>query len=333
MNEFLPRSKFDDLKKLISKSKVGNLLKKNQRLLLRSLPTKKLYADGAELADQVIESLTRGKKQNNPIFLWTHFLDTHTPYQGGQPPKWWENMSKISMKLGLSRDLEFFSLTKKKPETEEEKLAWSDAYDCCVNYIDAQIGRIIDALEKLDLHNDTIIVIAGDHGEEIGEHSEYGHRFRFYDECLKVPIIFHSPQLKENCVEGLVDLRDLAPTMSALAGIKPNPAWQGEDLTKNFKEKSHLIFECFHRGNCLFLDKPLYIGVRTKTHKLIWREWIDNEDFSATAQMELYDLEDDPKEEKNIYANNNRLVKELETIVYKRLMEIPEYVEARGLNS
>ena len=47
--------------------------------------------------------------------------------------------------------------------------------------------------------------------------------------------------------------------------------------------------------------------------------------------MELYDLEDDPKEE-NIYANNNRLVKELETIVYKRLMEIPEYVEARGLD-
>ena len=120
--------------------------------------------------------------------------------------------------------------------------------------------------------------------------------------------------------------------MSALAGIKPNPEWQGEDLTKNFKEKSHLIFECFHRGNWLFLDKPLYIGVRTKTHKLIWREWIDNEDFSATAQMELYDLEDDPKEEKNIYAKNNRLVKELETIVYKRLMEIPEYVEARGLD-
>ena len=48
-----------------------------------------------------------------------------------------------------------------------------------MNYIDAQIGRIIDALEKLNLHNDTIIVIAGDHGEEIGEHSEYGHRFDF----------------------------------------------------------------------------------------------------------------------------------------------------------
>ncbi len=331
LDEIYQKSKFAELRDLYLTSKVGRAIKKYVKKNHQFLPSKKLYVDGTELADQVIEALARAKKQSSPIFLWTHFLDTHTPYQAGQPPNWQKNMSKILMKLGATHDLKTSSLSKQKPETEEEKLTWSDAYDCCVNYIDTQIGRIIGALKELDLYDDTIIVIAGDHGEEIGEHSEYGHRFRFYDECLRVPIIFHSPQLEEHRVDALVDLRDLAPTLSTLAGVAPNPAWQGDDLTKKFKEKKHLIFECFHRGNCLFLDKPLYIGVRTKTHKFIWREWIDTEDLSATAQIELYDLENDPEEEKNIYERSDKLGKELEEIVFERLMEIPEYVEARGL--
>ena len=88
--------------------------------------------------------------------------------------------------------------------------------------------------------------------------------------------------------------------------------------------------ESFHRGNCLFEKKPIYMSVRTNLFKYIWKEWIDIEDFSNTPRVQLFDLISDPEEKENIAESNPNIVSEMNEIIARRLSEIEDYVNNRS---
>jgi arylsulfatase A-like enzyme len=303
-------------------------------LLSRYRLKNKIYVDSSELANRLVEKIYRYAEsdQEQPFYLWTHFMDTHAPYCPGELPNWPKNSKKYLKDVGYVGKYNISEVCDKTPENQRSKEIWNAAYDCCVRYTDEQIGKIISALDETGLRDSTLVVILGDHGEEIGEHGEYGHRFRFYDECVNVPILFNMPNFKEAKISGLSDLTDIAPTILGICGIDIPKTYQGVDLSKpsNQKGKKFIQMEAFHRGNCSFKHKPVYMGIRTETHKYIWREWKDPEDVSSdSSNVELYDLEKDSSELINISEENSDIVDTMQEIVASRLSELTEYCKNR----
>ena len=233
--------------------------------------------------------------------------------------------------MGHPDTTQLSSIALSKPTTNEELTAWHRLYDAAVRYTDEQIARIMHALYESGQKNNTLVVIAGDHGEEIGEHGDFSHRFRLYDESIHVPLIFYHPDVKENGIDTLIDLRDLAPTILDLAGVPIPESYEGKPVLKIKEvERGHIMMESFYRGNCLFPHRPLYMGIRTKKYKYIWREWIDPLDKISLERVELYDLEIDRKEKHNIYNGNSSIVKYFNKLIVNRLKEIPEIDSSRA---
>jgi arylsulfatase A-like enzyme len=105
-----------------------------------------------------------------------------------------------------------------------------DLYDAGVAWVDSELGRLVDELERRDLLDATLIAVVSDHGEEFWEHGATGHGYTVFDENLLVPWILSHPSLRVSSVESQVRLLDLAPTLAALAATPRSEQWQGEDL-------------------------------------------------------------------------------------------------------
>ena len=295
----------------------------------------KIYVDASELTDYLIDHIKLYAKSDrkSPFYMWTHFLDTHMPYCPGELPNWPKNAKKYLRATGHSDKVDLSRVCQKSPSGQMDREIWNAAYDSCVNYTDEQIGRILNVLDDTGLRDSTLVVIAGDHGEEIGEHGEYGHRFRFYDECINVPMIFHMPSFKEHKITGLADLSDLAPTILGILNIDKPDSYIGNDLSSMSEGKDFIQLEAFHRGNCLFKYKPLYMAIRTNDYKYIWKEWRDQEDLTHTDIIELFDLKSDPKELLNIAGKHPEIVANMQEFIAKRLVELPDYYNNRTLKS
>jgi len=295
----------------------------------------KVYVDSAELTNKLISDIYIYSQSNKekPFYLWTHFMDTHAPYCPGELPNWPNSARKYLEDVGYPDDLDLSLACNGAMELENSAEVLNARYDSCIRYTDEQLGRIVTALADVELLKDTLIIIAGDHGEELGEHGEYGHRFRFYEECINVPMLFYNPAFKEQKISGLTDLSDLAPTILDLVGIDIPTTYVGQSLKSPTSEKLHIQMEVFHRGNCMFTDKPVYMSIRTNKYKYIWKEWVDDEDHSGVAEVQLFNLASDKREVNNIAEFNQDVVDQLQEIISKRLSQINEYVISRNKES
>ena len=120
----------------------------------------KNYPDARSLADKVI-SLIENRDSTRPFFIWTHFMDTHSPYVSGHGRKWYEHTGDHLAALGYPTDLDPSLSFDGKPKRQEDEAVFSALYDAALRSTDAEIGRIIDALDRLGLHDDTLVVISG----------------------------------------------------------------------------------------------------------------------------------------------------------------------------
>ncbi|MCG3178734.1 MAG: Photosystem I assembly protein Ycf3 [Phycisphaerae bacterium] len=137
----------------------------------------------------------RGDK---PFFCWVHFYDPHLPYD--------------------------------PPEPFKSKLA--DPYDGELAFVDTQIARLLDYLDRRGLRSSTLIVAVGDHGESFGQHEEDGHGPLIYQTTMHVPLIVSLPgrTAAGTVSDRLAGLSDIAPTVLDAAGVRPPPAMRGRDL-------------------------------------------------------------------------------------------------------
>ena len=145
---------------------------------------------GAEVADGALAWLRSSVAQpaagRQPFFLWVHLYDPHAPYA---------------------------------PPAEYLTRAGGDAYDGEVAYADAQVGRLVEALEAAGLSASTVVALAGDHGEALGERGEQTHGMLAYDATLRVPMIIATPGRPAGVEEAPVSLADLGPSLLHLAGV------------------------------------------------------------------------------------------------------------------
>lgn len=288
------------------------------------------YVDAGALADKTISEL-REAPRDKPFLIWCHFMDTHVPYVSGHGRKWYQQTSDYLERLGYpgTKDaaLVFRDPRAQQPEIQHQSAA---LYDAAVLWTDEQIGRIIAALDDMGLGEDTIVMVCGDHGEELGDHGDLGHYFLLYDHNLRVPMIFRRKGLQPKRLSGLNTIQDVGPTLANMAGLPPAAGWIGAPAdSQNAAARENVVMETFYGGNCLFEHRPLYFAARSHTHKLIWSEGIDPADGFSPDGPQLFDLATDPGEQRNIHAADHPALPQLEAAIARRMAEIPEVAAER----
>lgn len=241
------------------------------------------------------------EKVNNKFFLWIHYMDVHYPYL---PPSKYSNYNKrevISLNRKIIHEYKIKDSLINISESELKQII--ELYDAEIRYVDDSIGMLLDEVEKLGLLSNTLIILTADHGDEFLEHGDTFHFPKLYDELLRVPLIFYAPELDENkVIDDLVSLLDLSPTILDILDIEKPKKWLGESLLPLIKgDKRRANNAVTSEVSCS--NGKRKISYRMKKWKLIWDE---ERDF-----YELYDLEKDSKELKNIAEEKPDIVKHL----------------------
>jgi iduronate 2-sulfatase len=200
--------------------------------------------------------------------------------------------------------------------TPEQRRAAIRGYLACVSYVDAQAGRVLDALKRLGLTDNTIIVFTGDHGWHLGEHNLW-HKRSLFEECARVPFMVVAPGAKANGqrTASLVELLDVYPTLCDLAGIPAPANLQGKSLRPLLNDSRATLhdaaFTQARRGaNAEFWGRT----IRTSRYRCT--EW----DAGASG-LELYDHDTDPHEYTNL-ANSPQhavVLKDLRALLAEKL--------------
>ena len=256
------------------------------------------YADG-KLALKTIEDLKRLKEKGKPFFMACGFWKPHLPFNA--PKKYWDlyDREKIPMadnryrSEGLPKQVqnsgEIYSYA--KTTTPDDIYFLKEAkhgYYACLSYIDAQVGKVLDALEELGLADNTIVVFLGDHGWHLGEHGFLG-KHNLMDHATHVPLIVRVPGMEKGKSKSMVEFVDLYPTLCELCGIPaPKNQLDGTSFVPILKDvhaktKDHVYVQWEGGRN----------AVNERYNYVEWRK-----DGELRASM-LFDHDIDPKENKN----------------------------------
>jgi tetratricopeptide (TPR) repeat protein len=175
-------------------------------------------------------------------------------------------------------------------------------YDGEIAATDAQVGRLLQHLEATGRLARTIVAVVGDHGESLGDHGEQQHGFFVYDAATRIPLIVAGPGVPSRVIPDQVRIVDVMPTVLALAGVEPPGDVQGVNLLMLAEGKSL---------DLLALSETWY-----PRYHYGWSELIAVRDgrykFIAAPRRELYDVEQDPGETKDVSAANPRMADALE---------------------
>ena len=278
------------------------------------------HTDG-KVATQAIELLE--KHRNEPFFLAVGFYKPHTPYIA--PKKYFDlyPIDKIDvpkMPEGYEKAVPAPALHSTRPwpnfgVTHQQARESKQAYYATISYVDAQIGRVIDALDRLGLKEKTVIVFWSDHGYSLGTHGLWMKQSCFEDSA-RVPFIMAGPGIKAGTPSPrLVELIDVYPTLADLAGLTPPAKLPGASLrpllTKPDADWNRPAFTQVERGG--------FPGRSVRTPRWRYTEWGDD----GKEGTELYDHQSDPGEMKNLAgdAKQASTLAELKTLVRKNWPE------------
>jgi iduronate 2-sulfatase len=251
-----------------------------------------------KVARRVVQLLEQNKDRK--FFVAAGFRKPHLPLVA--PKRYFDMYPSDSIALPnvLASDLadvpEVALTRNRKNEamTDSEKRKAIAAYYACTTFVDAQVGLILDALDRLGLADDTIVVFFGDHGFQLGEHGLWG-KNTLFEESTRIPLIVSIPGKAAGAVATqLVEAVDLYPTLSELCGL---PAPQGAEGTSfaPLLDDPGRAWKTAVFANVFRPASTLGRSVRTARYR--YTEW------GGSGAAELYDLEADPGEVTNLAAD------------------------------
>lgn len=235
---------------------------------------------------------------------------------------------QLGRRLGIDQSLQ-------DPEyTRVNYQEYLKRYLRCVKGVDDNVGRLIRYLREAGELDNTVIIYTGDQGFFLGEHDLMDKRW-MYEEAMRMPFIVHYPrEIKSGSTnDWLINNTDFAPTILALAGVEPPnymqgrsfaSALRGEARPKDWRTATYYRYWMHMAHN---LRVPGHFGIRTQRYKLIFFYGsLPTGDDRTPAAWELYDLEKDPAEMQNQYANPEyaEVVAELKSELRKQRASLNE---------
>lgn len=261
------------------------------------------YADGV-LAERAIADLGRLKAKDEPFFLAVGFFKPHLPFIA--PQKYWDlyDHDKIQLpdnyhvpkdappeSIHSSGELRAYAgIPAKGPVSDETARNLIHGYYACVSYTDAQIGKLLDELDRLELADNTIVVLWGDHGWNLGEHTLWC-KHSCYETSMQIPLIVRAPGINGGQRRsGLVESIDLYPSLCEIAGLTAPEHLQGRSFATLMRNpeaewKSAAVGR-FQNGDTIRTDTFRFTEYTNAQGKL-------------TSRMQ-YDHANDPSENVNV---------------------------------
>lgn len=248
------------------------------------------------------------QKKDAPFFIAAGFFRPHTPFVA--PKKYFDLYPLEEMRLPYApegdRDdipVAGFAHNNPVPNYNLDELTCRQAlqaYYACVSFVDAQVGRLLDALDRLELADNTIVVFWSDHGYHLGEHNGIWQKRTLFEQGARAPLIVRNPCSSGNgqACRRIVEFVDIYPTLTDLTGLSgpdglegrslapllenPLAVWNGEAITQILRPADDR------------LPEPV-MGCSIRTERWRFTEWAE-----GASGVELYDHASDPMEFQNL---------------------------------
>jgi iduronate 2-sulfatase len=258
----------------------------------------KAEGDGAnqidvQATDKAIEILAR--EHASPFFLALGLVRPHVPLVA--PADYFKPYPEAKMRLPVTPEGDWDDIPLAgRPRTSErsgldsqgKKRKVLQAYYASVSFMDAQVGRVLKALDDLGLRDNTIVVFTSDHGYHLGEH-EFWQKASLHEESARIPLIIAAPGKRPAVCSSLAQLIDLYPTLGEMCGLKVHDHLQGRSLVPTLDDPQARIHEFVH---CAGGRQPNVSHlIRTESHA--YMAW-------ANGTAELYDMDADPEQFTNL---------------------------------
>ncbi len=253
---------------------------------------------------------------DRPFFCYLHLTDPHYPYDPPAPYKgtWDKSGDDFNLEYDVIKD---FHEGKREISAAQLQHLF-DAYDEEMLYTDSQLTPFLKSVQER--YPNTIVVLVGDHGDELWEHDSVGHGHVLFDELTWVPLVLWGPTLDPARVAGQVRLLDVFPTLMELTGAGGQiPQMMGSSLVPMMKgeEQGHrpAPMETGGDGEPPWHVRGLSMTVDGVLWKMIRNEKVEGEDpdspWNKELSFELYNLDADPLEQTNLAAEHPELVEQL----------------------
>ncbi len=288
------------------------------------------YADG-RVAEETIRRLQAAKKRQNekgggkPFFIVAGFVRPHLPFSA--PKRYWDlydpktlpmpihekfpvGAPQVALKRGGEINA-YKPVPTNKPISQKLKRQLIHGYYASTSYVDAQIGKVTEALRELELDKNTIVVLWGDHGFHLGDLGIWT-KHTNYEQANRIPMIIVAPGVTEekSFTKQLAESVDIYPTLASLAGLPspkgPQPI-DGKNLVPVLKNPDQRVRD--HAYHVYPRRRMLGRAIRTERYRLV--EWKVKDGSQAKVEYELYDYQKDPHETKNHAEENSKVLKEL----------------------
>ncbi len=285
------------------------------------------YPDGA-LAAEAIKELRR--LQGQPFFLALGFYKPHLPFNA--PKKYWELYDPdeippppfqsipagVRTNISLHPSFELVEQYRGMPAgalaSEMYRRQLRHGYAAAVSFVDAQIGKVLQELDRLGLSHNTIVVVWGDHGWHVGDLGIWGKHTAF-ERALRSPLIVRSPGMKSpgRATDAMVESVDLYPTLAELCHL-PTPKTLGGQsfagILRNPTANGKAQAFGYHRPwRNPVAPNPWGKSIRTDRYR--FTAWTREREGGEVLHAELYDHHFDPEETQDLAAKNPKLVRRL----------------------
>lgn len=265
----------------------------------------------AQTADKTIEDLKRLKSENSNFFLAVGFVKPHLPFTA--PKKYWDLYDVDSIQLPKQSTFpetapeiakhswgelrHYKDIPNKGPIPEQLAKTLIHAYFASVSFVDAQIGRVIDALDDLNLRDNTVVVLVGDHGWSLSEHGLWAKHSNF-EVALQVPLIISDPEFPKNRkTNSIAELVDLYPTLcNVTQGEKPSHL-QGNSLVSSLQNPDKIYKSTalarWQKGETLIKDNYFYTEWTLKSNRIqrmLYDHSIDPDETVNLAELKRYNI-------------------------------------------
>ncbi|NHX41498.1 MULTISPECIES: sulfatase [Haloarcula] len=252
------------------------------------------YQPAQTITQQAVDWLA-SNDDDSPLFLWVHYMDPHGPYALDRNRGYLDKFQ--------SERLWHKAVSEPEAVTNDELARLRAGYRGEIEHTDQKLEPLFDAINRYT--DDACVVLTGDHGEEFREHGEFTHMPKLYEEVTRVPFVLNIPEVEDLSAPDPITLLDVLPTLlDHVDGAEVNPS-VGINLVAPANDREYVVAETNPD------DGGAIVGIRGNRYKYI----------SDGTERELYDLVNDPSEQKNMAGSGHDGEELLERTLQEHLEE------------